>query len=518
MSGKAKTPSPADRAVRFINLLTHTGDFNGEPFALRPWQINVIRSLFGTLRPDGLRQYRRAFLALPRKQGKTELAAAILLYLLLGTGRKGQQIYSASGDHKQAALIFRAAASMIRNDPKLSQICTVYDGYKRIECGPLESFYEALSSEAKLKHGLGPAAVLFDEVHVLPNRELHDVLTTGFAARREPLTLYITTAGHDRTSLCYELWEHARNVRDGVIEDPTFLPILYEAAPEDDWRDETVWRKAMPALDDFCSLEFIKDECHKAEMMPAFENTFRQLYLNQWTEQATRWIQAERWLACPKVDEAEVLGLPCLAGLDLGVTRDMSAAAFLFENSLGGFDIIPRFWVAREGRWRDDRASVQLYTLWERQGFLRFTDGQVKDDDAIEADIVEFNAGHPIQQLTADRAYAMALLTRLFNRHDIPVNGIPQGPVTLNAAMVRFEEMVIAGTIRHTHNPVLNWNVANATVGRNSTGLIYLDKAKDTLRIDGLAATIDALVPIATGADLPETGPSVYESRGILSF
>src|SRR3954449_7058698 len=169
-------------AVDFINNLTHTGDYNGVPFALRPWQEAIVRRLFGTIRPDGKRQYRKMFLALPRKQGKTELAAAILLYLLLGTGRRSQQLYSASGDRDQASLIFKAAAEMIRNDPELDRVCLVYDGYKRIVCEPMGSFYQALSSDAPKKHGLRPSAVIFDELHVLPNRDLFKALTTAFGA------------------------------------------------------------------------------------------------------------------------------------------------------------------------------------------------------------------------------------------------------------------------------------------------------------------------------------------------
>ena len=218
---------PGDRAVQFINNLTHTGDFGGEPFRLRPWQEKPTREIFGTIRPDGLRQYRRVFMALPRKQGKTELTAAYLLFLLMGTGKTSQTIYSASGDKAQASLIFRAAAQMIRNDSRLSKLCLVYDGYKRIEFKPAGNVYEALSSDAPLKHGLGPSAVLFDELHVLPDRELFRVLTTGFGARKEPLTLMITTAGWDRHSLCYEQWQYAERVRDGLVKDPTFYPVIW---------------------------------------------------------------------------------------------------------------------------------------------------------------------------------------------------------------------------------------------------------------------------------------------------
>jgi len=497
-----------------VNRLTHTGDFAGQPFDLRTWQAEILRKVFGTIRPDGLRQYRKVFMALPRKQGKTELAAAVLLYLLLGTGKRDQRIYSASGDRAQASLIFRAAASMIRNDPTLDSLCHVYDGYKRIVYEPSDNTYEALSSEAYSKHGLGPSAVLFDEVHVLPDREFHDVLMTGYGARLEPLTLYITTAGYDRTSLCWEMWDHARKVRDKVVDDPKFLPILYEAAPEEDWRDEAVWRRVMPALGDFCSLEFIRDECLKAQHIPSYQNTFRQLYLNQWTEQATRWLSQERWAACGTLDDTAFDGRPCYAGLDLGVTGDMSAMGLVFPNDLGGYDLTARFWVPEEGRWRDEPRNFELYRNWHDAGWLTFTPGQTIDQYQVERDIAEQNRRTPFRSLFADRAYAGLLLSRLLNDYGMPVKGIAQGPLTLNEAMVRFEALMLDRKLRHDRNPVLGWNVANATMRKNTTGLMYLDKSLPTNRIDGLAAIINAMV--AAGAESAEC-PYTQE-RGVIAI
>lgn len=484
---------PGQSAVDFINNLTHTGDFNGVPFALRPWQESIVRKLFGTIRPDGRRRYRKMFLALPRKQGKTELAAAVLLYLLLGTGKRGQQLYSASGDRDQAALTFRAAAEMIRNDPELESVCHVYDGYKRIVCEPLGSFHQALSSDAPRKHGLRPNAVIFDELHVLPNRDLFNALTTAFGATLEPLTLMITTAGHDRTSLCWEQWRYAEGVRDGAIDDPAFLPVLYQADPSDDWTAEETWHKAMPGLGDFCQLEFIQDECRRAQQLPAYENTFKQLYLNLWTEQAVRWLSTERWAECrEEFSASSMVGQPCYLGLDMGVTGDMAFAVLLFPDWGGGCHILGHGWAPRDGKWRREPKNRDRYERWEREGYLTFTPGEAIDDNIIEEQIVEWNARYPIRLALADRAYATALLSRLLNNHQINVKGIPQGPVTMNEPMVKLEEMILAGSVRHD-NPVLDWNVANAVVHYNSTGLMHLDKAQATERIDGLAALLDAI-------------------------
>lgn len=509
---------PGERAIRFLNLLTHTGDYSGEPFALRPWQEGPTRQLFGTLRPDGTRRYRKTFWGLPRKQGKTELVAGASLYLLMGEGKPHRRIYTAAGDAKQAGLIFGAAVEMVRNNPTLAGSTRIYEGNeKKIVYEPGNSVLEVLSSVPASKHGLGPTAVLFDEFHVI-RPELVKVLTTGFGARKEPLTWMITTAGYDRFSICYDEWEYARKVRDGAIDDPSYLPVLFAAEPEDDWTDEATWRKAMPALGDFCSLDFIREEFRKARERPRFENEFKQLYLNLWTEQATRWISAERWAACggDPIDERAFEGEACYAGLDLGVTGDMSALCLAFPDGAGGYDVAMRFWAPEDGAWKREPRNSELYPLWHRQGFLTYTDGEVTDHQQIEEEVVALNERHPIKLLCADRAYATQMISRLFNVHYMNVRGIPQGPVTLNEPMVRLESLLLSGGIRHGSHPVLAWNVASACVKRHATGLMTLDKAIATQRIDGLAALINALAAATQDGDIYTD--SAYDSRGILTL
>jgi phage terminase large subunit-like protein len=281
MPASKKTKPERNPAVKFINGLKHTGDYTGVPFKLRPWQEDIVRAIFGD---DGKAKYRTVFIALGRKQGKTELTAAIMCYLLFSTGKQAQRIFSASGDREHASLIFGAAAAMIRQSEALSAVSKVLDGYRRVEFEPAGSKYQALSSEHSRKYGLRPSVLLLDELWVFPNRDLYNALTTAFGATVDPLTIMITTAGWDRTSVCYEQWMYALGVKDGLIDDPTFLPIIYAADPGDDWTDEATWRKAMPALGDFCSLSYIQEQCRKAQELPAYENSFRQLQLNQWTE------------------------------------------------------------------------------------------------------------------------------------------------------------------------------------------------------------------------------------------
>jgi phage terminase large subunit-like protein len=292
--------TPASQKVKLINQLTHTkGPFAGQSFRLRRWQErDIIRPLFTVDPATGLRRYRMCLLMLPRKNGKTEIAAALAIDGLLFDHEIGAEVYSAAADRDQAALVFNVAAQMIRNDPELSDACEIVDSQKRIVHRASGSFYRAISAEAYSKHGFNASRVIYDELHAAPNRDLWDVLTSSTGARAQPLIMAISTAGYDRHSILWELYSHAKKVKERPDLDPSFLPILYEAAHDADWTDEQVWRGCNPALGDFRSLEEMRTACARAREIPAQENTFRRLYLNQWTEQASRWLSLAAWDAC----------------------------------------------------------------------------------------------------------------------------------------------------------------------------------------------------------------------------
>jgi phage terminase large subunit-like protein len=296
--------SAGARAVRLINNLTHTaGPFARQPFNLRPWQQRVVRAIFKTGK-DGRRVYRTCLLMLPRKNGKTELAAAIALYCLLFDGEIGGEIYCAAADLEQASKVFEAMIVMIENDPELDAMVEIIRSQKRIVHRASGSFVRALSAEAYTKHGLNASVVIYDELHVAPNRDLWDVLATSQGARLNPLMIAISTAGYDRHSILWELYDHAQKVLENPAIDPTFLPLLFEAPIGADWTDEKVWHQANPALGDFRSLEEMRTMAARAQAIPAQEMTFRRLYLNQWTESAERWISLAAWDSCCVVEAA----------------------------------------------------------------------------------------------------------------------------------------------------------------------------------------------------------------------
>ena len=273
------------------------GERAGEPFELEPWQQAIVAALFGWKRADGTRRYRESLIYVPRKNGKSPFCAGITLLVAYADGEPGAQLYSAAADRDQAALIFRHCAGMIARDPDLASRSRVYRSFKSIEF-PDNSVYKALSSDADTKHGLGAHLVIVDELHAHPDAELVETLVTSTAARRQPLVIYITTADYNRVSICNQKYEYACKVRDQILEDSSFLPVIYEALPDDDWTDPEVWRKANPNLGVSVKLEYLERECRRAKAEPSYQNTFRRLHLNQRTSQDTRWLSVEDWEAC----------------------------------------------------------------------------------------------------------------------------------------------------------------------------------------------------------------------------
>ncbi len=292
------------RALDFFpDLLRHTKNSRyvkaGDPFVLEEWQAILVGLMFGVVHKEtGLRRFRQAYIEVPRKNGKTTLAAGIALYNLVADGEDGAEVYCAASTRDQAALLFDVAAGMTLKSEPLATNVKVRKSLKRIIYK--DSYMRAVASDSHSLHGLNSSCVVVDELHALVGGgwEMFNVLETGCAARAQPLMMSITTAGHDRMSKCYELHEYAKNVRDGRIEDETFLPVVYGIGPDDDWTSEDNWAKANPNLGVSLPIEYLRQQCLKAKAERSFENAFRRLHLNQWTSQHTRWLNMDAWDAC----------------------------------------------------------------------------------------------------------------------------------------------------------------------------------------------------------------------------
>ena len=323
----------ADFAVAFIENLCHTkGTWAGKPFKLLEWQEQIIRDLFGILKSNGYRQFNTAYVEIPKKNGKSELAAAVALLLTCGDGEERAEVYGCAADRQQASIVFEVAADMVRMCPALSKRVKILASQKRLVYLPTNSFYQVLSAEAYSKHGFNVHGVVFDELHTQPNRKLFDVMTKGSGdARMQPLYFLITTAGTDTHSICYETHQKALDILEGRKIDTTFYPVIYGASESDDWTDPKVWLKANPSLGETIGMEKVVAACESARQNPGEENAFRQLRLNQWVKQAVRWMPMEKWDACAfPVSEEDLEGRVCYGGLDLSQTTDITAFVLVF--------------------------------------------------------------------------------------------------------------------------------------------------------------------------------------------
>ena len=343
----------ANRAKNFINCLKHTkGKWRGVSFELLPWQDRIISDIFGTVKENGYRKYNTAYVEIPKKNGKSELAAAIALYLTCGDNEWGAEVYGCASDRQQASIVFDVAVEMIDQCPALKKRIKPIMSVKRIVYKPTNSFYQVLSAEAYTKHGLNVHGVIFDELHAQPNRELFDVMTKGSGdARTQPLFFLITTAGTDRNSICFEQHQKAVDIIEGRKIDFTFYPVIYGIKDEADWSLEENWYKANPSLGHTIDIEKVRNAYISAKENPAEENIFRQLRLNQWVKQSTRWMQMDKWDLCGfNIDLDSLRGRECYGGLDLSSTTDITAFVLVFppRDEEEKYIILPYFWIPED--------------------------------------------------------------------------------------------------------------------------------------------------------------------------
>ena len=509
----------AQRAVEFIRCLKHTkGRWRGQAFDLLPWQETIIRDVFGTVKEDGFRQYNTAYVEIPKKNGKSELAAGVALYMTCGDNEWGAEVYGCASDRQQASIVFDVAVDMVEQCPALKKRIKPVMSVKRLVYKPTNSFYQVLSAEAYTKHGLNVHAVIFDELHSQPNRELFDVMTKGSGdARTQPLFFLITTAGTDRHSVCFEQHQKAEDILCGRKADPTFYPVIYGAADDADWTSEEVWYRANPSLGHTIDIGKVRNACMSARDNPAEENIFRQLRLNQWVKQSTRWMQMEKWDACAfPVDEGELLGRECYGGLDLSSSIDITAFVLVFppRDDTERYVFLPYFWIPEENMARRVRRDHVPYDVWEKQGFLETTEGDVIHYGFIESFIEDLGKRFHIKEIAFDRWGAVQMVQNL---EGLGFTVVPfgQGFKDMSPPTKRLMELVLERNVAHGGHPVLRWMMDNIFVRTDPAGNIKPDKEKSTEKIDGAVAAVMALDRAVRNGG---SAGSVYDERGILSF
>ena len=511
----------ADRAVKFIENLRHTkGKWAGTRFWLLPWQEQLIRDIFGVVKPDGNRQFRTAFVEIPKKNGKSELAAAVALYLLYADNEPSAEVYGAAADRQQASIVFDVANQMVQMTPALMKRSKIMGATKRIVNYSNAGFYQVLSAEVGTKHGLNVSGLVFDELHAQPTPHLYNVLTKGSGdAREQPLFFLITTAGTDRNSICYAIHTKAKDILENRRIDASFYPVIYGIEDDDDWSDEENWRKANPSLGYTIPIDRVRDAYREASQNPAEENVFRQLRLCQWVTSTVRWIPDHIYEQGNRpIDLESLKGRDCYGGLDLSSSGDITAFVLMFppRTETEPYYMLPLFWVPEDTiPLRVKRASVP-YDVWVRQGYLMSTEGNVIHYGFIEKVIEQLGELYHIREIAFDRWGAVQMVQNLEGA-GFTVVPIGQGYRDMSPPTKAFYELLMKGEIIHGGNPVMRWMAGNVVVETDPAGNIKPTKAKSAEKIDGIVAAIMALDRCIRNAG--QQG-SIYDdpARGLLVF
>lgn len=510
----------ADRAVTFIENLCHTkGKWAGTRFWLLPWQEQLIRDIFGIVKADGNRQFRTAFVEICKKVGKSELAAAIALYLLYADNEPSAEVYGAAADRQQASIVFDVARQMVEMSPALMKRSKLMSATKRIVNYGNAGFYQVLSAEVGSKHGFSISGLVFDEIHTQPNRQLYDVLTKYSSdARQNPLHFIITTAGNDRHSIAFELHTKAIDILEGRRVDPTFYPVVYGLKDDEDWEDEANWYKVNPSLGYTVDIERLRDAYREAKQNPADEITFKWLRMNMWVSSTTSWIPDAIFMKGNEPIDMRLLeGRDCYAGLDLSSTGDITALVLIFppRNSEEKYILMPYFWVPEETIPQRVKANSVPYDVWEKQGHLLATEGNVIHYDFIEKFICDLAEKYHILEIAVDRWNATHMIQNL---EDAGFTMVPfgQGFASMSTPTKEFYRLLIEGQIIHAGHPVLRWMAGNVVIETDAAENIKVTKAKSKEKIDGIVASIMALDRCLRNQGEPQG--SVYDERGLLVF
>ncbi|WP_105114931.1 terminase large subunit [Streptococcus suis] len=509
----------ADRAVTFINNLSHTkGKWAGKRFDLLPWQEQIVRDLFGIVKEDGNRQFLTAYIEIPKKNGKSELAAAIALYLLYADNEASAEVYGAACDRNQASIVFDVAKQMVQMSHPLEKRSKIMGATKRIVNYSNAGFYQVLSAETGTKHGLNVSGLVFDEIHAQPNRHLYDVLTKGSGdAREQPLFFIITTAGTDRNSICYELHTKALDILNGRKKDTSFYPVVYGLSDEDDWNNEANWRRANPSLGHTIGIDRVREAYKQALDNPAEENVFKQLRLNMWTSSSVAWIPEHVYAKGNDPIQYESLkGRSCYAGLDLSSTSDITALVLVFPPRFEeeNYIVLPYFWLPEDTLELRCRRDHVLYDVWERQGYIKTTEGNVVHYGFIEKFIEDLSEIYHIKEIAYDRWNATQMVQNL---EGMGLTMVPfgQGYKDMSPPSKELYKLMMEGKIQHGGHPVLKWMGQNVVMRQDPAGNIKPDKEKSVEKIDGIVALIMGL-DRCIRHQIDEG--SVYDERGILSF
>ncbi len=491
MAVAKRKPKPLTRAERIISWIEEycyvpEGKDVGKPVKLRAWQKDDIKKIY-----DNKKGTRRAILSFGRKNGKTSLAALLLLCHIAGPeAADNSQLYSAAQSRDQAALLFSLAAKIVRMSPELSQIVTIKDSTKQLGCPEFGTTYRALSAETATAYGLSPAFVVHDELGQVkgPRSELYDAIETAMGAQANPLSIIISTQAATDNDLLSILIDDALEGND-----PHTVISLYTAPLEDDPFEESTIRKANPAFGDFLNAKEVLATAADAKRMPAREAQYRNLILNQRVEASSPFVSRSVWMNCGAEPKPIGGGIPVYGGLDLSSVSDLTALVLKGEIDRV-HQIHPTFWLPEQGLVEKARTDHVPYDLWRQQGFLQTTPGATVSYEYVAQYLKKVFEQHNIVKLGFDRwnmkhlkpwllqaGFSEMLITEKFVEFG-------QGTQSMSPALRDLEALIREGRLAHGNHPVLAMCAACAVVEGKDDANRKLSKNKSTGRIDGMVA------------------------------
>lgn len=502
----------AMRAIHFVEKLKHTkGEWAGQRFRLEPWQQFVLWNIFGWKNADGTRRFRYAYIEIARKNGKTALSAGIGLYMLFADGESRPEVYSAATVKDQAKICFSDAVEIVKATDLKNYLTPYHSIVYELKGGMMKP----LSSDYGTHDGLNPSCGIIDEFHAHKDSGMFDVIKSAFGTRRQPLMFIITTAGFDKSGVCYAYRENVIKVLRSVNEDDSLFGIIYTLDDKSEWDDPKMWIKANPNLGVSLSADYLADQVKDAKNRPEAVRNVMTKNVDLWVDAERTWILDDAWLKCiGTTDPADLKGCACWGGLDLSNVSDITAYVLLFHEN-DRFQLLPHFWIPEEKMLEKVRKENINYDKWAAEGYVTVTPGNVIDYDFVKADILRIVADYDLRTSAYDRWNSSQTIIDLQNE-GMECNPFGQGYGSMSAPTKEFEKLVLTGKIEHFGNPVLRWMFASTLVKTDPAGNIKPDKEKSTQKIDGIVAAIMALGEWMTAQADDESNP--YENRGLLTL
>ena len=477
----------AQHAIDFIEQLEHsTGDYAGKPFKLEGWQAFIVWNLFGFLNPDGSRRFTRAYVEVPRKNGKSTFSSAVMLYGLIADGESAAQIYSAATKLEQAMMVFGESVRVCQNVGWLRDELSVNNSTnnRRIVYG--QSIYRPLEWSPDKQDGLNTHFAVIDEYHAHPNDGLYNVLRNSMGARRQPLLFTITTAGFNRESPCYKHRNYCASVLSGAIKDDALFSVIYTLDEGDDWTDSKNWAKANPNWGVSVYPRQLEQALTEAKEFVHKEVEFKTKLLNVWTDTALTWITDSVWMDCAEAGEVDGI---CYGGLDLASTGDFCAFSLYFPEYSA---IRTWYFLPSEAAYRRKDAAGASIRQWIADGQIIATDGNVTDYSYIKAKIIELAQRYDIKDIAFDRFNASQLVIDLQNE-GLTMFPFGQGFISMSSPTKELERLVKDAQLKHDGNPVTRWMMGNILLKSDPAGNIKIDKAKSGDKVDGPVSIVMAL-------------------------